>query len=784
MKKIIGIIFCFIYINPILSSQFRCPNYNQPPEEIQVDSSFTISPVYKNNKVTPVQIKNKIFIKESPTITSKSSYYSSINYCPSDFIIPTKEIYESIISQLDSSAYSVLTNKDGFNMTEDTYYLTSNKPTTGTYTFIFMYLEDGKVKLGEKDINQITTKKMNIRCVLSIPSTKILYPDYDGEIKYNYKTTIKTDGNYFNGYLWKVGNTKYTSSTIKPSFTQSGGQTIEFWGNLITGEIMYLCDYIFVKKKSVSSSQEYSDNLVKKIETNFTMAYSTKLHFEHSNCPVAPRIDGGYYIAVSDNKNYLHILSFDKNDILIIDHNTTDLSYVHDIVATDYGFVVYARDSTNIYHSYLNLYNKNFELINTIQIMNNKYTDDINVDSNLEKQIIKYDANGSPVYGMRFMFRPDNGKLTYSRGRIFLIFCHYNNFLQSGNHTGDTVVTFNDLLKDMDFGVTWGASHSLIQSVTFDEYYFWSAALSDAYPEGINVEYTSKTDFTNSYDPINKKKNSRVSSEKENLAGTITGYHDGRADGKLGGIMYFENLDIYCMIYAKTPNASNDDKNGKNIIYATTWKFSNKQYSSIETKEIKIFDSNSVMQIRAGKYGDNKIFIIYYEVQSSSSSWYGNVPKGTVPKVFIIQLPNFSYIKNDEEIKDLLMNTNEDLRTFNDGVLIWATSNKNGNLVINKIGTPRLDSSYDDINYIITKQDLIDYDNNNNNDNSKSQDNNYNEENDSLSTGAKFAIAIAIIFGILILLIGAFLLYKYFKLKKSGIDFNYNNLKRDLLYRY
>ena len=49
-----------------------------------------------------------------------------------------------------------------------------------------------------------------------------------------------------------------------------------------------------------------------------------------------------------------------------------------------------------------------------------------------------------------------------------------------------------------------GTSHSLIQSVTFDEYYFWSSALSDVNPEGINVEYTSKTDFTNNYDPIKK----------------------------------------------------------------------------------------------------------------------------------------------------------------------------------------------------------------------------------------------------------------------------------------
>jgi len=52
------------------------------------------------------------------------------------------------------------------------------------------------------------------------------------------------------------------------------------------------------------------------------------------------------------------------------------------------------------------------------------------------------------------------------------------------------------------------------------------------------------------------------------------------------------------------------------------------------------------------------------------------------------------------------MNSNEDLHTFNDGVLIWASTNEKAKLVINKIGTPRLDESFDDIDYILTKDDL------------------------------------------------------------------------------
>ena len=64
-------------------------------------------------------------------------------------------------------------------------------------------------------------------------------------------------------------------------------------------------------------------------------------------------------------------------------------------------------------------------------------------------------------------------------------------------------------------------------------------------------------------------------------------------------------------------------------------------------------------------------------------------------------------IINDVVYDDkLLMNTNEDLRTFKDGVLIWAAADKDKNLVINKIGTPLLDHTYEDNDYIITKSEV------------------------------------------------------------------------------
>ena len=52
------------------------------------------------------------------------------------------------------------------------------------------------------------------------------------------------------------------------------------------------------------------------------------------------------------------------------------------------------------------------------------------------------------------------------------------------------------------------------------------------------------------------------------------------------------------------------------------------------------------------------------------------------------------------------MNTNEDLRTFRDGVLIWGSCDVDNNLVINKLGTVRIT----DIVPTVTWKDIYNFD--------------------------------------------------------------------------
>jgi hypothetical protein len=299
-----------------------------------------------------------------------------------------------------------------------------------------MYLDGTNIKFIDASPSSINSF---CRCMLDLSKINLVFPEIGDAIELNQteETFIQTSkGEYARGFLWQIEGKTYTTKTIKHKFTKGGMHMVEFWANYINGETLYLCENVFVKREPIHNAQNstFVDTDIKIIQTNFEMEYLSKLHFAHSNNPVAPRIDGGYYISITDKDQYLHVLSYDKNDNLIKDFNTNEKAYIFDITSTEYGFAVYMKEVGSSYHSYLSVYNKDFELINTVQIMNNNANDDKTKVS--EKQIIKYDSSGKPVFGMNFMYAPNNGKLIYSRGRIFLIFCHYNHFLDKGGHTG------------------------------------------------------------------------------------------------------------------------------------------------------------------------------------------------------------------------------------------------------------------------------------------------------------------------------------------------------------
>ena len=647
-NKILILILLFYFCIYLASCRFfSCPETSDPPEALD-NPNFSFQPIlYSEVSLTPVVTSGKVLVNTHQyKVDSIKEYYKDSDYCPEDFVIPKKEDLEAVINNLGDQAYKTFTDENGLAMADNIYYVTNTKG-NGDYNKIFMILKNNAIQFEDFDpmsfIISASSTKFHTVCMLGIPDGKIVFPD--DKIDFDYNAVLKLQTN-FNGYytdtLWKINDQIIKNETVTITLNEPGVNNVEFWGKYVTGKIEYLCEIFFVENEKIPSKQEYADNKIKKITTDFKMFYNPSLTFTTSNCPVAPRDDGGYYVAVANTDKYLHILSFDKDDKLLKDFDTGEKARPHDITSTFIGFAVYVMDADNRDHSYITSYDKNFKMINRVQVMNNTRTEEsIKIDSTPEKQLIRYNPSGKPQYGIRFIYQADNAKLVYSRGRIFLIFAHYNIFDDDyKGHNADTVATFSDDLEDIDFGLIFGASHSLIQSATFDANYFWTASLSDAYPQGITVEYTSKKNFQNNFDAVAKKNNVRVYGRNDGLAGTIKGYANGWADGKLGGLLYFEELELYCMVYAKTPNYSEDDKNGKNIIYMTTWKFVDGKIEQTTVKEIKVLEINNIMQVRAGKFGNDKVFISYVETTKAGHNYYGNVPKGTVPNIFVIKLPD------------------------------------------------------------------------------------------------------------------------------------------------
>ena len=79
-------------------------------------------------------------------------------------------------------------------------------------------------------------------------------------------------------------------------------------------------------------------------------------------------------------------------------------------------------------------------------------------------------VEGTQRFGLEAMFKPSNGKVAYNKGRIGVVFAHYNHFgiLSDGrrnDHTGDTLVSFDENGENEFLIFDWFASHSLNQQL-------------------------------------------------------------------------------------------------------------------------------------------------------------------------------------------------------------------------------------------------------------------------------------------------------------------------------
>ena len=104
----------FLLFFEFISSFKFCPNSRPTPQPIEVDTSKKINPVAFNSKnYTTIQVGNHIFLNDNTAnfiYSATSGLYSDSTFCPADFKIPIKSDYESLLAELGSNAYTVMTN--------------------------------------------------------------------------------------------------------------------------------------------------------------------------------------------------------------------------------------------------------------------------------------------------------------------------------------------------------------------------------------------------------------------------------------------------------------------------------------------------------------------------------------------------------------------------------------------------------------------------------------------------------------------------------------------------
>ena len=415
----------------------------------------------------------------------------------------------------------------------------------------------------------------------------------------------------------------------------------------------------------------YSFNMEKVTNLSYTFSSSrlTAIFFGASQAPIAPKEDGGYYLCYKSSTSDLCVAEFDDSDELIKNVTLPYKATPFDIIETNNGFAIYAKEATDQNHAFLLIYDSKFNKINETTIMNNGANPTTTKDA-----IVFKDSNDNYLYGLNAMYNPTNAKLAYGNGRINLIFAHYNYFSDSGGHTGDTYYSFDTKgsKETVKYAWTWLSSHSCIQAHFFDGKYFITAAVGDAYPMGMTITAVDTSSISDDKNYITYKSNqSIIKSFKGNMSGNSL--------GRLGGIMKFD--DFYVIIYS----VKKGEGENRDAIFLTKFQFDGTKFTTLETVEIIKGVANKIKNLRAAKY-EKQILITYIQNKNDYGTDYPSYYQDMSEKMYYI------VCDTDGDIDDGPLEAswhhqalNEDIRPLKDGSLRWGYIDKNNVLRIIKV---------------------------------------------------------------------------------------------------
>lgn len=656
----------------------RCPRKQANSTEIIKDSTFVASEVKIEGKIygTPFVVKSIIFLPYNFT------YDGNLNRlnCPTDYRYPTIEEYSKIISELGADALSVFKDPAKFGLVEKMHLLTSTKTfpevTAGADSkkYEVVSIIENAVKIQSLSI-PTNQEKFIVKCVQNkVVSLSYLSPVFESK-----EIELKVQINYQN-VQWIINDdsTLINELVKKVTFPKSGCNIVQFWGLDLSDDVVYGCEIIH-SLPLMGNNNDYVFEVGKiiTIETGIKVTLVNGLFFSPSAFPIAIKDNGGFYVMIINPQiSGIHVLDYSADYKLIANVHLGLKGRVFDVTATPWGFVFFLDEDNHravLYGFYAN-YQMKFKTV----VMNNGEG-----PAKVKEQITFYQANTVPYFGLNGTYKPNNAKLRYVRGRIAMIHAHYANFkagtAEVEGHTGDSVYSFDDNGQDAKIGWSWGASHSVIQSMVCENYICHLASLGDAFPMNIVGAVIDVSKISSYVDPILKYQTGFFGNKKSLSKEEIPGDAIGGSCGRLGGTV--TNGEVVVTIYSVKPCNAKPHYT-RNQIGFLSYKASSTSFEDL--KEIPILEgeiSNDIVNLRIGKWG-NKILIFIITTEKSVGMDMNPRSYATGMRTFYMVVDfNGTVIQEYIPAPKSLMPYTEDPLFQKNGDLVW-TSEEKGKLLI------------------------------------------------------------------------------------------------------
>ena len=515
--------------------------------------------------------------------------------------------------------------------------------------------------------------KLRVKCILDMsPLKSNIHPIIQG---------LDKDLYYMDSYKLKIILPNVIAAYWSfENGTNSEGLQVDFKANaiycsnirlnlqLFEGTILESCSQIWtIPKKRNNKSPSFNNSGIKSTSSLASNVQKTLgLHFTQATAPLSPIPDGGSYILYGDkSSNNLKVVKLEADMITSTTVDTGESGYPFDIVTTPAGFAILYKELNDSNHLVLKGMYSNGTQIFKRSIMNNGNNRHVAKD--------QLNFNPKPV-GMNVMFKPDNGKLVFARGRIFAIFAHYNNFNRRGGeefHTGDSLISIDDMTgRDEKVVSPWGTSHSLRQRLIYNGKRIISTSLGDAGP--MNILISSADVF--------KLKGLRTF--KSVLDGYIVGNKLGKAAGRIGGL--FEVSDnLYVSGFARRPAIYNNIKNDKDEMGLMYY------HENLSTvKKIVLGKGNNVNLLKGAMYGSN-IIIAYGTTKYNEGDIFLRGSVANDDKMFMMMTDSQGkVITSPFEVNHFSLLAGDDFDTLSDGRVVWTYVETNGDLKVYYLPAP------------------------------------------------------------------------------------------------